>query len=45
MKPDWDFSGGVADLKLLAELGWQVASEAKMPAYNPGDQFARPRQK
>ena len=45
MKPFWDYTGGVADLKLLTELGWQIANDPKMPAYNPGDQFARIRQK
>jgi Zn-dependent M28 family amino/carboxypeptidase len=45
IKPYWDYSGGVEDLKLLTELGWQIANEPKMPAYNAGDQFARPRQK
>jgi Zn-dependent M28 family amino/carboxypeptidase len=45
MKPYWDYTGGVADLKLLTELGWQIAADPKMPAYNPGDQFARVRQK
>jgi Zn-dependent M28 family amino/carboxypeptidase len=43
VKPFWDYTGGVADLKLLTELGWQVANDPKMPAYNPSDQFARPR--
>jgi Zn-dependent M28 family amino/carboxypeptidase len=45
VKPFWDYTGGVADLKFLTELGWQIANDPKMPAYNPGDQFARVRQK
>jgi hypothetical protein len=45
MKPYWDYTGGVEDLKLLTQLGWQIANDPKMPAYNAGDQFARPRQK
>jgi Zn-dependent M28 family amino/carboxypeptidase len=45
MKPYWDYSGAVEDLKLLAELGWRVANAPAMPAYNSGDQFARPREK
>jgi Zn-dependent M28 family amino/carboxypeptidase len=45
VKPEWDYSGAVEDLKLLTELGWQVANDPKMPAYTAGDQFARPRQK
>jgi Zn-dependent M28 family amino/carboxypeptidase len=45
MKPYWDYTGGVEDLKLLTQLGWQIANDPRMPAYNAGDQFARPRQK
>ena len=41
---DWDYSGAVEDLRLLAEMGWRVANDPKMPAYNADDQFARPRQ-
>jgi Zn-dependent M28 family amino/carboxypeptidase len=43
-RPDWDYTGAVADLRLLTEMGWRVANAPDMPAYNPGDQFARPRQ-
>jgi Zn-dependent M28 family amino/carboxypeptidase len=45
IKPFWDYTGGVEDLKLLAELGWRIANDPTMPAYNQGDQFARVRQK
>ena len=41
--PSWDFSGGVDDLKVLAQLGWRVAMQAEMPKYNAGDQFAQVR--
>jgi Zn-dependent M28 family amino/carboxypeptidase len=41
--PSWDFSGGVNDLKLLAQLGWRIAAQAEMPKYNDGDQFAQVR--
>jgi Zn-dependent M28 family amino/carboxypeptidase len=44
-KTTWDYGGAVDDLRLLAELGWRVATDPMMPAYNTGDQFARPRQK
>ena len=44
-KADWDYSGAVQDLRLLAEMGWRVANDPTMPAYNAGDQFARPREK
>jgi Zn-dependent M28 family amino/carboxypeptidase len=42
-RADWDYSGAVDDMRLLAELGWRVANAAMMPAYNSGEQFARPR--
>jgi Zn-dependent M28 family amino/carboxypeptidase len=39
----WDFSGGVNDMRLLAQLGWRIANQAEMPKYNDGDQFAQVR--
>jgi Zn-dependent M28 family amino/carboxypeptidase len=42
-KADWDYTGGVDDMRFLAELGWRVANDAAMPAYHEGEQFARPR--
>jgi Zn-dependent M28 family amino/carboxypeptidase len=45
IKPYWDYTGGVEDLRFLTELGWRVANDPTMPAYNAGDQFARLRQK
>jgi Zn-dependent M28 family amino/carboxypeptidase len=45
MKSYWDYTGAVEDLKFLAELGWRIANAPAMPAYNSGDQFARPREK
>jgi Zn-dependent M28 family amino/carboxypeptidase len=41
----WDLSGAIDDLKALALLGWRVAAAPTMPSYNPGEQFARPRQR
>jgi Zn-dependent M28 family amino/carboxypeptidase len=41
----WNLAGAVDDLRLLAELAWIVATSPDMPTYNPGEQFARPRQK
>lgn len=41
--PAWDFSGGVDDLKALAQLGWRIAAQVEMPKYNEGDQFAQVR--
>jgi Zn-dependent M28 family amino/carboxypeptidase len=41
--PAWDFSGAVEDLKVLAQLAWQIAAAPEMPKYNDGDQFANVR--
>jgi len=41
--PDWDYTGAVNDMRLLAELGWRIANSPEMPAYRPNEQFARPR--
>jgi Zn-dependent M28 family amino/carboxypeptidase len=43
--PSWDFSGGVNDMRLLAQLGWRIAQAPEMPKYNDGDQFAEVRKK
>jgi Zn-dependent M28 family amino/carboxypeptidase len=43
MRSDWDYSGAVDDMRFLAELGWRIANAPEMPAYNPREQFARPR--
>jgi Zn-dependent M28 family amino/carboxypeptidase len=41
--PSWDFSGGVNDMRLLAQLGWRIAQQPDMPKYDDGDQFAQVR--
>ena len=41
----WDFTGGVNDMRVLAQLGWRIAQQAEMPKYNAGDQFAEVRKK
>jgi Zn-dependent M28 family amino/carboxypeptidase len=41
----WDLSGGVNDMKVLAQLGWRIAQQTGMPAYNAGDQFGEIRKK
>jgi Zn-dependent M28 family amino/carboxypeptidase len=41
--PHWDLSGALADLTLLAELGWRVAASTMIPSYVPTEQFAQPR--
>lgn len=43
--PSWDFAGGVADMKALAQLGWRIAALPEMPKYNAGDQFGEVRKK
>ncbi len=41
--PSWDLTGAIADLKALAQLGWNVAVAPTMPSYHPQEQFAQPR--
>ncbi len=44
LEPEWNYEGAVEDMRFLAELGWRIANTRTMPAYHPGEQFARPRQ-
>jgi Zn-dependent M28 family amino/carboxypeptidase len=39
IKPGWDLSGAVEDLKLYFQLGLQVAQAADWPQWKPGDEF------
>ena len=39
VKPDWDLSGAVEDLKILTEVGYSVAQEPKYPEWKPGSEF------
>jgi len=32
-------------MKVLAQLGWRIANQPAMPAYNAGDQFGEVRKK
>jgi Zn-dependent M28 family amino/carboxypeptidase len=41
--PSWDFSGGVDDLRVIAQLAWRIAAATDMPKYNQGDPFANAR--
>jgi Zn-dependent M28 family amino/carboxypeptidase len=43
ISPEWDWTGAVEDTQLMAELGWRIAAQPRMPAYRSGDQFAQPR--
>ena len=40
---DWDYSGAIDDLTLLADLGWRLANMRSAPRYYDGEQFAAPR--
>ena len=39
MKPNWDLSGEVEDLKVFMELGFRVAQGEKFPQWKPGTEF------
>jgi Zn-dependent M28 family amino/carboxypeptidase len=44
VKPDWDLSGAVEDLKLLAELGHRIAQGSRYPEWKPGSEFRAKRE-
>lgn len=39
VKPDWDLTGAVDDLRLLAEVGYGVAQGDREPEWLPGTEF------
>lgn len=39
VKPDWDLSGAVEDLRVLWEVGYRVAQNDKFPEWKPGTEF------
>lgn len=39
VKPDWDLSGAVEDLRVFAQIGYQVAQTDKYPEWKPGTEF------
>jgi Zn-dependent M28 family amino/carboxypeptidase len=39
VKPDWDLSGAVEDLRVLFEVGDRVAQADKFPEWKPGTEF------
>ena len=39
VKPDWDLSGAVEDLKLLFTMGYRIAEAKKWPEWRPGNEF------
>ena len=44
VKPDWDLSGAVQDLQLLAEVGYRVANAGSYPVWKPGAEFKAKRE-
>ncbi len=43
LRPEWDFSGAVEDVRLYFLLGAHVARTPDMPRWNRGDEFEAPR--
>ncbi|WP_434345213.1 M28 family metallopeptidase [Myxococcus virescens] len=39
LRPDWDFSGAVEDIRLFFLLGAHVARQPELPRWNKGDEF------
>jgi Zn-dependent M28 family amino/carboxypeptidase len=39
VKPDWDLSGAVEDLRVFFEIGYQVAQAERYPEWKPGTEF------
>jgi Zn-dependent M28 family amino/carboxypeptidase len=44
VKPDWDLSGAVEDLRVLAEVGYRVAQTDRYPEWKPGTEFKAKRE-
>ncbi len=43
LRPDWDYSGAVEDVRLFFLLGSHVARTRELPRWNAGDEFEVPR--
>lgn len=39
IKPDWDMSGAVEDLRLFMTVGYRVANAVRYPEWKPGTEF------
>jgi Zn-dependent M28 family amino/carboxypeptidase len=39
VKPDWDLSGAVEDLRVFFEVGYRVAQNDRFPEWKPGTEF------
>ena len=44
VKPDWDLSGAVDDLRLLTRIGYRIAQGEKWPEWKPGTEFKAKRE-
>ncbi len=44
IKPEWDLSGAVEDLRLLFTVGYRVANTDKYPEWKPGTEFKAKRE-
>jgi len=44
IKPDWDLSGAVEDVRLLFEVGFRVAQQPEWPVWKPGAEFQAKRE-
>lgn len=44
IKPDWNLSGAVEDLRLLMTVGYRVANADKYPEWKPGTEFKAKRE-
>jgi hypothetical protein len=39
VKPDWDLTGAVDDLRVFFEMGYKLAQGNQYPAWEPGTEF------
>ncbi|HWF07462.1 MAG TPA: M28 family peptidase [Bryobacteraceae bacterium] len=44
VKPDWDLSGAVEDLRVFFEIGNRIANDPKYPEWKPGAEFKAKRE-
>jgi Zn-dependent M28 family amino/carboxypeptidase len=44
IKPDWDLSGALDDLRLLFDVGYRLAQADHIPAWKPGAEFRAKRE-
>ncbi|HEV8150559.1 MAG TPA: M28 family metallopeptidase [Gemmatimonadales bacterium] len=44
IKPDWDLSGAVEDLKLFLTMGYRIAQAARFPEWRAGNEFRATRE-